>query len=126
MRLDGEMTDLRLMTYNMLHAPGDRFTALLGVVQAARPDILACQEIDDIPALLTLSERLRMPAVIGYANTPEDPPAPEHLAVLSRWPIVHLHLHRGDPAVQFRNGPWEAIHRLTNDRARLLVVQRTG
>lgn len=100
--MSGEMTELRIMTYNMLHAPGDRFTALLEVVRAARPDILACQEIDDVPALLTLSKELRMPAVIGYSNTPEDPPAPEHLALLSRFPIIHLHLHPGDPAVMFR------------------------
>jgi endonuclease/exonuclease/phosphatase family metal-dependent hydrolase len=100
--MDGEMTQLRIMTYNMLHAPGDRFTALHEVVRSAQPDILACQEIDDIPALLRLSEQLRMPAVIGYSNRPEDPPAPEHVAVLSRWPIVHLHLHAGDPEVMFR------------------------
>ncbi len=96
------MHRLRLMTYNMLHAPGDRFDALHEIVRSAQPDILACQEIDDIPSLLKLSERLQMPAVIGYSNRPEDPPAPEHLALLSHWPIVHLHLHRGDPAAMFR------------------------
>jgi exodeoxyribonuclease III len=90
------------MTYNMLHAPGDRLQALFDVVQAAQPDILACQEIDDIPSLLELSYRLAMPAVIGYSNRPEDPPAAEHLAVLSRLPIVHLHIHPGDPDAMFR------------------------
>ena len=32
----------------------------------------------------------------------------------------------GDPSAQFRPGQWEAIERLLRDRARLLVVQRTG
>jgi endonuclease/exonuclease/phosphatase family metal-dependent hydrolase len=101
-KMEAEMRQLRIMTYNMLHAPGDRFDALYEVVLSAQPDILACQEIDDIPALLTLSERLKMPAVIGYSNRPEDPPAPEHVALLSHWPIVHMHLHPGEPEVMFR------------------------
>jgi len=101
-RKDREMSELRLMTYNMLHAPGDRRQLLFDVVEAAQPDFLACQEIDDVPGLLDLSHSLGMPAVIGYSNLPEDPPASEHLAVLSRLPIVHLHIHRGDPSVMFR------------------------
>jgi endonuclease/exonuclease/phosphatase family metal-dependent hydrolase len=96
------MSELRVMTYNMLHAPGDRLQSLFDVVTAAHPDILACQEIDDIPGLLELSYRLGMPAVIGHSNRPEDPPAAEHLAVLSRFPIVHLHIHPGDPDAMFR------------------------
>lgn len=32
----------------------------------------------------------------------------------------------GDPSADFRDGQWEAIERLVIDRARLLVVQRTG
>src|SRR5438309_1799912 len=31
-----------------------------------------------------------------------------------------------DPHADFRDGQWEAIDRLVNGRARLLVVQRTG
>jgi hypothetical protein len=32
----------------------------------------------------------------------------------------------GDPAAEFREGQWEAIDALVNQRKRLLVVQRTG
>jgi len=32
----------------------------------------------------------------------------------------------GNPQAEFRDGQWQAIERLVNDRARLLVVQRTG
>jgi endonuclease/exonuclease/phosphatase family metal-dependent hydrolase len=100
---DVPVSELRVMTYNMLHAPGDRLQSLFDVVHAAQPDILACQEIDDIPGLLELSYRLGMPAVIGHSNRPEDPPAAEHLAVLSRFPIVQLHIHPGDPDAMFRH-----------------------
>lgn len=48
-----------------------------------------------------------------------DPRVREHALALLRDALA-------DPAAQFRDGQWEAIHRLTNDRARLLVVQRTG
>ena len=32
----------------------------------------------------------------------------------------------GDPSAEFREGQWEAIQALVEDRSRLLVVQRTG
>jgi endonuclease/exonuclease/phosphatase family metal-dependent hydrolase len=64
--------------------------------------VLACQEIDDVPGLLELSRALGMPMVLGHANEPESPPAPEHLALLSRWPIVRSEVHPCDTAVMFR------------------------
>jgi endonuclease/exonuclease/phosphatase family metal-dependent hydrolase len=93
---------MRVMTYNMLHAPGDRLDDLFEVIRDAQPDVLACQEIDDIPGLLEIARRLEMPAVIGHANRPESPPAPEHLALLTRWPIVSLCVSRGDTEAMFR------------------------
>jgi endonuclease/exonuclease/phosphatase family metal-dependent hydrolase len=93
---------MRVMTYNMLHAPGDRLESLLEVVREAEPDVLACQEIDDIAGLLALSRQLEMPAAIGHANQPESPPHPEHVAILSRWPIEQVHVHRGDLEAMFR------------------------
>ena len=93
---------MRVMTYNMLHAPGDRLQALLAVVREAAPDVLACQEIDDVAGLLELSLQLEMPAVVGHSNRPESPPDPEHVAILSRWPIERIHVHRGDPEAMFR------------------------
>ena len=93
---------MRVMTYNMLHAPGDRLDALYEVIRDAQPDVLACQEVDDIPGLLELARRLEMPPVIGYANQAESPPAPEHVAILSRWPIVEMRIHPGDREAMFR------------------------
>ncbi len=93
---------MRVMTYNMLHAPGDRTAALLAVIREARPDVLACQEVDDVSGLLEMSHELDMPVVLGHANEPESPPAPEHLAVFSRWPIVRVDVHPGDVEVMFR------------------------
>ena len=38
------MTRLRLMTYNMLHAPGDRLAPLVDVVKAVALDVLAVRK----------------------------------------------------------------------------------
>ena len=40
--------------------------------------------------------------------------------------LVLLRRALNDPAAEFRDGQWEAVDELTNRRARLLVVQRTG
>ena len=49
------MTTLRLMTYNMLHAPGDRLAPLVEVVQSVAPDILACQEVNTFDGMMELA-----------------------------------------------------------------------
>ncbi len=96
------MPTMRVMTYNMLHAPGDRLDALTQVIQDAQPDVVACQEVDDIDGLLALSQRLGMPPVVGRSNRPESPPEPEHLALLTRWPVTRMTVHPGDPEAMFR------------------------
>lgn len=40
--------------------------------------------------------------------------------------LLLLRTALADPAADFRDGQWEAIHRLVEQRAQLLVVQRTG
>lgn len=98
------MTTIRVMTYNMLHAPGDRLDELTQVIQEAQPDIVACQEVDDIDGLMILAQRSGMLPVIGHCNMPESEtePAPEHLAILTRWPITKLNVHPGDKEAMFR------------------------
>ncbi|MCZ8516261.1 endonuclease/exonuclease/phosphatase family protein [Paenibacillus filicis] len=96
------MTTIRVMTYNMLHAPGDRLEELAQVIQETQPDILACQEVDDIDGLMTLAQRSRMLPVIGHCNMPESEPAPEHVAILSRYPINRLVVHPCDTEAMFR------------------------
>lgn len=104
------------MTYNMLTAPGPRLQVLTGVVRDLGPDILALQEITDLAGLLAMSAALGMFPVIGFANGPEtmhpDPAGPvpadpgrtdlEHVAVLTRFPVVRTEVHHGDPTVAFR------------------------
>lgn len=106
------MAKLRIMTWNLLHAPGDRLQELADSVRALDPDILACQELNDESGFQALSEAIQMPGVLGAANRPEvriDDPAsaaadkkPEHIALFSRHPIVFQGIHRGDPNIQFR------------------------
>lgn len=57
---------------------------------------------------------------VPYRTTSPVPPAEkdEALALLRR--------SLDDPKAEFRDGQWEAIEGLTNERARLLVVQRSG
>lgn len=107
------MSGLRLMTYNMLNAPNERLEQLVAVVRQYAPDILACQEITDVPGLLQLSAQVGMPVVIGPANGPEvtesDRQADvsggrlEHVALLSRYPIIGFRVHQGNPRVMFRS-----------------------
>jgi hypothetical protein len=66
------MTTLRAMTYNMLHAPGDRLAPLVEVVKGVGPDILACQEVNTFDGMMELSQELGMLPVWGIANSPED------------------------------------------------------
>lgn len=105
------MAKLRIMTWNLLHAPGDRLQELADSVRALDPDILACQELNDEDGFHALSEAIQMPGVLGSANRPEvriDDPgsaadkSPEHIALFSRHPIVFQGIHRGDPEIQFR------------------------
>jgi len=90
----------RIMTYNMLHAPGDRLQALTGVVTAINPDILACQEINTFDGMMALARELNMMPVWGPANAAEDhrnhQPLYEHLVLFTRIPTSASRRPRGD------------------------------
>ena len=100
------MTTLRMMTYNMLHAPGDRLAALVEVVKGIGPDVLACQEVNTYEGMMELSRELDMMPIWGVANSAEDyssgQPVFEHLVVFTRFPPRAVHVHPGDRRAMFR------------------------
>ena len=85
------MTTLRVMTYNMLHAPGDRLAPLVDVVKGVSPDVLACQEVNTYDGMMELSRELKMMPIWGMANSAEDyrsgQPVSEHLVVFHGSPL---------------------------------------
>jgi endonuclease/exonuclease/phosphatase family metal-dependent hydrolase len=100
------MTTLRLMTYNMLHAPGDRLASLAEVVKRVGPDILACQEVNTFEGMMALARELDMLPSWGVANSPEDyrdgRPVFEHLVVFTRMAPHAVRVHAGDRRAMFR------------------------
>ncbi|HXW80453.1 MAG TPA: endonuclease/exonuclease/phosphatase family protein [Acidimicrobiales bacterium] len=100
------MTTLRLMTYNMLHAPGERLAPLVEVVKGVGPDILACQEVNTFEGMMSLSRELGMLPIWGAANSPEDyrngGPVYEHLVVFTRLAPRSVRVHPGDRRAMFR------------------------
>jgi endonuclease/exonuclease/phosphatase family metal-dependent hydrolase len=100
------MSTLRIMTYNMLHAPGDRLGQLVDVVRGVDPDVLACQEINTFEGMMSLSRELGMLPVWGPANSAEDTregqPLYEHLVVLTKLAPRTVRVHRGDRRAMFR------------------------
>jgi endonuclease/exonuclease/phosphatase family metal-dependent hydrolase len=100
------MNTLRIMTYNMLHAPGDRLGDLVDVVRGVDPDVLACQEINTFEGMMALSRELGMLPVWGPANSAEDTrdgdPLYEHLVVLTKLAPRTVRVHRGDRRAMFR------------------------
>jgi endonuclease/exonuclease/phosphatase family metal-dependent hydrolase len=100
------VTSLRVMTYNMLHAPGDRLASLASVVKSVGPDILTCQEINTFDGMMALSRELEMLPIWGVANSAEDhrdgQPVFEHLVVFTRLAPRLVRVHRGDQRAMFR------------------------
>lgn len=100
------MTRLRVMTYNMLHAPGDRLGPLAEVVKGVGPDVLACQEVNTFDGMMALSRALDMLPVWGAANSHEDTrdgqPLYEHLVIFTRLVPRAVRAHRGDQRAMFR------------------------
>ncbi len=100
------MTTLRVMTYNMLHAPGDRLAPLVDVVKGVSPDVLACQEVNTYDGMMELSRELNMMPIWGMANSAEDyrsdQPVFEHLVVFTRFPPRAVRVHPGDRRAMFR------------------------
>jgi endonuclease/exonuclease/phosphatase family metal-dependent hydrolase len=100
------MDTIRIMTYNMLHAPGDRLEQLADVVRSADPDVLACQEINTYEGMMLLARETGMLPVWGRANSHEDTsgdqPLYEHLVLLTKLPPRIVRVHRGDRRAMFR------------------------
>lgn len=100
------MSNIRIMTYNMLHAPGDRLASLAEVVRSVGPDVLACQEVSTCAGMMALAGELGMAPVWGPASSHEDSrdgqPLYEHLAVLTRLAPRAVRVHRGDRRAMFR------------------------
>jgi endonuclease/exonuclease/phosphatase family metal-dependent hydrolase len=100
------MSTLRIMTYNMLHAPGDRLDHLAEVVRGVDPDVLACQEINTYEGMMSLSRELGMLPLWGRANSEEDTrdgePLYEHLVVFTKLAPRNVRVHRGDRRAMFR------------------------
>jgi endonuclease/exonuclease/phosphatase family metal-dependent hydrolase len=100
------MNTLRIMTFNMLHAPGDRLGQLVDVVKSVDPDVLACQEVNTYEGMMQLSRELGMVPVWGRANSHEDTrdgqPLYEHLVVLTKRPAVTVRVHGGDRRAMYR------------------------
>jgi endonuclease/exonuclease/phosphatase family metal-dependent hydrolase len=104
------MPELALMTYNMLHAPGDRAELLAKVVESRRPDVVAVQEVADPAALNRMAASIGYWMFLGPCNAMEtsplvpttEAPRPEHLAFLTRRPLAAAMVHQGDPEVMFR------------------------
>lgn len=69
--------------------PEPEVQALLETIAAEKPDILACQELGDGPALQRLRDELQKRG-LDYAHTEQLvlPPNTAHLAILSRHPIL--------------------------------------
>lgn len=100
------MTKLRVMMYNMLHAPGDRLGPLAEVVKGVGPDVLACQEVNTFDGMMDLARELDMLPIWGTANSPEDyrdgQPVFEHLVVFTRLAPRRVQVHPGDRRAMFR------------------------
>ncbi len=104
------MTKLTLMTYNILHGPGERAALLAAVIESRQPDIVALQEVEDPAAVARLAASIGYWMFLGPCNTVEtsplvpqtEAPRPEHLAFLSRRPLEAAVVHHGDPAIMFR------------------------
>lgn len=78
---------LRLLSYNIWHGGKDRLPAILGVIRAQRPDVVALQEANSRPNAAWLADVLGMELVYGEANSPFA------VAWLSRLPVVSHQNH---------------------------------
>src|SRR5687768_11168879 len=77
---------MRLVSYNILDGGAERCDALLGVIERARPDVVALIEADDSSVVALLAGRLRMDSIQAAGASHE-------VALLSRWPIVQTVNH---------------------------------
>src|SRR5437660_10049957 len=77
---------MRLLSYNILDGGGGRNAALLTVLQAQKPDVVALVEADDPQVVEDLAARLEMDFIHAPGNSKAS-------ALLSRFPITETINH---------------------------------
>ena len=79
-----------ILTYNILIGGTRRIEQITNMIRSAHPDVVGLVEATDPRVVEDLAERLGMDyRMSGYAQFPRD----WQIAVLSRLPIVHWHIH---------------------------------
>lgn len=84
----------RCLAYNIGGGCGDKLDALHSVLAQAQPDVAALTEANDPTVIQNLAKRL------GLAQVWEQGSGTNHVATLSRHPIVDSHIHRTPPLTQ--------------------------
>jgi endonuclease/exonuclease/phosphatase family metal-dependent hydrolase len=80
----------RILSYNILIGGTRRVDQLTAVIRSADPDVVGLAEATDPKVIEELASRLGMQfRLSGYGKGARD----WHLAVLSRLPILHTHVH---------------------------------
>ncbi len=85
---------LRCLAYNIGGGCAEKLEALCAVLAHAQPDLAALTEANDSTVIKNLAERL------GLAYVWERGSGTNHVATLSRYPIVESHIHRTPPLTQ--------------------------
>lgn len=84
----------RCLAYNIGGGCAEKFDALYAVLAQAQPDLAALTEANDRAVIQNLAERL------GLTCVWEQGSGTNHVATLSRYPIVESHIHRTPPLTQ--------------------------
>lgn len=84
----------RCLAYNIGGGYADKLEALYAVLAQAQPDLAALTEANDRVVIRSLAERL------GLVYVWEPGSGTNHVATLSRYPIVESHIHRTPPLTQ--------------------------
>jgi len=94
MRTHRHAARLRVVTYNLLVGGREREDLIHGVLRRADADVVALQEVAELPLLHELAATLRMRALVGE---PSEPGSVMRTAILSRLPIRSWRneIHRG-------------------------------
>ncbi len=86
-------SQIRVATYNILMGGVRRESLIRDVLSRIDADVVAVQEVSDIPLLRRIAAQLRMEMLLGAPSDPQSP----HLAILTRRPVIEWknRVHRG-------------------------------
>lgn len=84
----------RCLAYNIGGARPEKIEALYAVMAHAQPDLAALTEANDPAVIQNLAQRL------GLACVWERGSGTNHVATLSRYPVIASHIHRTPPLTQ--------------------------